>query len=94
MSRTVFIHKPTCSLSCFAEDTVKICLASALSSIPATSSNKDVVLVFTVREDVCNKAKERQVTFLDFEKKTSESVKNVKVMTCKVLETTQSVLVL
>jgi len=48
-----------------------------------------------VRENVFNKAKETQkVTFLDFEKKTFENGKNRKIMTCTVLETTESVFVL
>ena len=43
-----------------------------------------------VRENVCNKAK-KQKSLLDFEKKNVKKRENVEVMTCEVLEITQSV---
>jgi len=54
----------------------------------------DIQAYTIVRENVCNKAKTRKKSrFLDFEKNV-KNLKNVNVMTCKVLDTTQSVFVL
>ena len=60
--------------------------------MPISNTFVEYLLLVIVRENVCNKAKNvKSHVFWDFEKKT---LKNVKVMICKVLETTQSVFVL
>jgi len=50
--------------------------------------------VATVRENVCNKAKNVRSHVFWILKKNVKNVKKLKVMACKVLETTQSVFVL